>query len=364
MKNIYISTFHNADNYGAVLQCYALYAFLKKNSYNALVINHVNHQILKGYRIFNTSGIKSLLKSILYLKKSIVRKINFRRFRNNINIDNNIKDINYCFKDDDIIITGSDQVWNPKITGGFDDTYFLINSNDNIKKISYAASCGDLKYIEQYSDIFISLIRNLDYISVREKSLQSYLDTRIDKNVELVLDPTLLLNQSEWMHFIYEKPIINEKYIFVYTVGNENSLFINSVNDLSKKTGYKIVYFDQSDLKNKYKCVKDNWYKAGPMEFLNLLYYSEFVITTSFHALSFSIIFNKSFGVVLSDKIDRLVSLLSLVKLENRVINNTNDILTLYNKKIDWNEVNLILDDSRKTSQNWLLGAINNKRGK
>ena len=351
MKKIGITTFHNVENYGALLQTYALYKYLSNCKYDSYIIDYNNTTLTNEYKLLSIKDIPNSIKNLLVIKSCLKRKKNFDSFRKKINIsklDNNT----------DILITGSDQVWNPRITGGIDNYYFLNFKSLSSKKISYAASCGSISELVGYESEFLNMINKLDYISVREKELQEYLQKNTNKNINLTLDPTLLLTKSEWLKCFDNKRIVSDKYIFVYSVGNDNKLFIDSVNLLAKKTGYSIVYFDRSDYKNRYKCNKKNWHKAGPNEFLNLLYNSEFVISTSFHALAVSIILNKEMFVVLSSKPQRLITLTSIFNLENRIVKNIDDIDILLNNKIDWNIVNNKINLQQINSQNWLIKSI------
>ncbi len=362
MNNIYITTFQNADNYGAALQAFALHRFLNTKGYNTSFINYDNKRITKGYKFIRFDNYRLFIKNMIFISDFIARKRNFKKFRKNYVRKNSVNNIDYPFKDGDILITGSDQVWNPSLTGGYDNTYFLKTSNPNTNRISYAASCGDVKEIEKTKDDFISAIKTINHISVREQSLKVFIENNTSIKTELTLDPTLLLDKEEWEKQVSEKRIIKEKYIFVYTVGNDNKLFVNNVNKLAEHLNCKIVYFDQSDFNNRYLCKKVKYYKGGPKEFLNLLYYSEYVLTTSFHALAFSVIFNKKFYVVLSDKIDRLLSLLDIAGLKNRIIYDESDIIKLLNDPIDWESANARINAKRLDSQNWLINSVESKK--
>ena len=365
MKKVLTTTFHLANNYGALLQTYALQYFLSKK-YDTKILNYDNTYVSKWYKLFQPKSniiltLFSYAKSIINYNKEMGRIKNFNKFRDELKmteIINSTSCLNKTLLKYDAIITGSDQVWNPSITNGLDNVYFLDFDNKSIRRISYAASCGSVKVLDGYNDAFLRKTKNIDKISVREKELKDYLEKRIDNEVDLVLDPTLLLKKEEWLSKVGEERLEKNKYIFVYSVGNDNQLFIDSVNKLSRITGYKIVYFDKSDIKHRFKCKKENWYKAGPSEFLNLLFNSEFVVSTSFHALALSIIMNKEIFVTLSSKPDRLITLCDTVGLNNRIVSSVNDIDKLLKENTDWKEINKRLEVERKKSQQWLVDAI------
>ena len=151
---------------------------------------------------------------------------------------------------------------------------------------------------------------------------------------------------------------MSEKYIFVYSVGNANKLFYETVNKLAKETGLKIVFFDKKSIFKRYKKHGIRWYKAGPSEFLNLLYYSELVITTSFHGFVLSSILNKKMFVVLSTYPDRILTTAGTFGLNDRIVRDADKIPKLSIDDIDWSSVNKKIDKVRTDSMKWLLSAI------
>lgn len=254
IKKIYTTTFQNADNYGAILQCYALNKFLSKK-YDAYVINYDNEIISNPYKIIRTFSknpikiIYHFIIDILNIKDSKKRKESFEKFRNKINFTKSIKNFKELeYNNNDIFITGSDQVWNIKITKKLDDIYFLNIKDCNCKKISYAASCGDLSTVSEYENEleFKNRINKLDAISVREADLANYINENMQVKPKVVLDPVFLLNKEDWFKFIGKKRLIKDKYIFVYSLANANKLFYKSIEKLSKETGFKIVYFNKN----------------------------------------------------------------------------------------------------------------------
>ena len=365
-KKIYTITFHRANNYGALLQACALQKFLKNNNYDTTILDYDNLYISDHYRIVKKNK-KNIIKLLLHflikvvnIRKELLRINAFDSFRNKLCISDqlSLKSINSNINNsNNIIISGSDQVWNPRITGGVDPIY-LLEVFDKCKRISYAASCGSTSVLDGYENVFIDKVTKIDKISVREKELKDYLNKRIDNDIELVVDPTLLISKDDWLSIFDNNRIIDEKYIFVYSVDNDNDIFINTVNELSKLTGYKIVYFDRNDLKNRFHCKKENWYKAGPSEFLNLLYNSEYVVSTSFHALALSTVLNKEIFVTLSSKPDRLITLCNAAGLDHRIVDDLSRVDKLLNNKIDWNLVNSKIERLKDKSQKWLINSI------
>lgn len=364
MKKIGVITFHSAHNYGAMLQVYALQN--KINDNEVKIINYRNKKIDGNYKVFKplkgkllVDG-KQIVKDIYLYRKNIKRYRNFESYMNQklsltdkYDSENNLRVNPPKF---DIYITGSDQVWNPNIVGKVSDAYTLNFGSKNVKRISYAASIGSSNIKEKYIEDYKNKLEKIDYISVREEDAKKALQGIIDKPIEVVLDPTLLLTREEWNEEIKNCEKENEKYILAYVV-QENEEYRKIVNYLSKVTGLKVIHFEK---RNKYDNVLRSAYTEGPQEFVNLIKNAEYVVATSFHATVFSIIFNKKFFIVPhSETGSRVTNLLKKLRVEDRVFYNLEDFKKIdYNFETDWNVVERILEKERQKSINWLKNAI------
>ena len=367
MKKILITTFNKAYNYGAQLQEYALQKTINNSNVNCEVLNYSDPEINKHYTLFGigTGNIKTkiirIIKNFVFLNKNIKRKKNFQCFEK--------KYIKYTYKkytektikkekiQKDIYITGSDQVWNPEITGGLSDVYTLNFGNDNIKRISYAASIGNEKNVQKYKKEYQKKLSGLDKISVREESAKKELEKIFpEKNIEVVLDPTLLLNKEEWEVEINNIKPEKEKYILAYIV-EENEEHTKIVNELSQKTNIKIISFER---KKRYNQILRSAYTDGPLEFIKLIKNAEYIVATSFHATVFSIIFNKKFWIVPHKTTgSRVTDLLKKLGISNRAVNTIDEFKERdYNEEIDYERVNKKLEEERKKSIKWLMDAI------
>ena len=148
-----------------------------------------------------------------------VRKRNMRSFRNKYLVDSRQKKLLFLHQLKTLkyscYIVGSDQIWNPDITGGLRKAYFgAFTNNRKEKVIAYAASIGGVSLPPVYNREFSCLLRCVDVISVREKEAIPYIKSLYEGSVIDVLDPVLLLNKEEWLHI--EKQPDRERYIFVY----------------------------------------------------------------------------------------------------------------------------------------------------
>lgn len=363
-----ILTFHDADNYGAVLQAYALKETIKKIEPDVEILNYKQPYIVNNYKIIYTntqnviSYIKSLVSSLVYLCPRIIRKIKYISFRNNyMDISEDIFYNSAEIEGKDVYIVGSDQVWNSEITQN-DETYFL-NFCHHEKKIAYAASIGKDKLNNDEKKFLKDNINNIDYISVREDSAVKIINDLTGMNVNHVLDPTLLADRCIWDKLMCDDKKNKFKYLLVYRL-TDNEEVLRAAELISKRLNLKVLYINnlvlfKNDLirktRYKFKDIKG----VGPSEFVTLVKNASFVVTDSFHGTAFSIIFNKDFITVPhKTRGTRMVSLLNLLKLDHRLITHTKQLKNDYPLKIDYEIPNKLLEREKDKSFAFLKNAI------
>lgn len=321
MVNVGIITFHRAHNYGAVLQAYALFMTLKKlseqNGFDVSFVDYTPDCITEGYRPFPKVSWRILAHPFLLCKLVVTypakkkRYAEFTRFLE--------KNLVFGKKDPseyDIVICGSDQIWNPQITQGVQPFYYG-GEGPNLK-ISYAASFGVSTLPEEVRSDISSLIEKFDAVSLREsQGLNIVKDELNYHNAEQVLDPCLLLNAAEWEELVAREPVFNEEYVLVYRMDNSASV-LKAATTFSKQFKCKIVevsygYEPRDRLTREHEIVLSK----GPEDFLNLIKHAKCVFTNSFHATVFSVIFKKhfySFSIgALSSRIENLLCNLGLL---------------------------------------------------
>lgn len=369
MKKVGIITFHNAHNYGAVLQAYALQEKIKELGYEPCIINYRNRKILKPYKLIKYSKknpikcIKMIYDSLKNYKINKVRYDKFNTFINtNFNMTNAYKTLNKLKKDYpqlDCYITGSDQVWNPGIVGNLSDAYTLNFGNDKINRISYAASIGKSTIEDKYKDDYKSKLSKINYISVREEDAKIELEKILHKDIKVVLDPTLLLSTDEWKSKLTNIDKQTSKYILAYMV-QANDEYKKIVNYLSKKTGLKVIHFDKKKI---YDNELKSAYTAEPFEFIDLIKNAEYVVATSFHATVFSIIFSKKFFVVPHLKTgSRITNLLEKLGIEGRIYHKLEEFENVdYDFETNYIQVKEKLKEEKEKSIKFLKEAIENK---
>lgn len=360
-KKIGIITFHRAINYGAILQVYALQKKIEQLGGKCEVLDYRNDILEARHKEKSFSDIKNLkdiLRYILIYRNYNKKHKKFRNFINeNISLSRvyNFEELEELSDKYDLFITGSDQVWNYSITN-FDTAYFLDFVNDSVKKNSYAASFGISNIPKELKNKYYELLKDYNHMSLRELQGANIIKQLYDKEVDVVLDPTLLLNKNEWVN-IANNNLIKDKYILIYAFGGSKYL-MNLAKKLSDITGLKIVTISNN---YKYSLNIKHIKTAGPEEFLGLFKNAEYVFTNSFHGTAFSINFNKQFFTEFLPEEhgvnSRLEDILDLFNLRNRQVKNDN--INILNSTIDYVTVNKKLAAEREKSIAFLSRIIN-----
>ena len=361
-------TIHNANNYGAILQTFALQKILC--TYGKVeVIDYNNKHISISLDLlrmkFSLHGLLGIGKDIfrLYPRKKVIKK--FKQFSSKyINVteefDSNSIQSNKKLNNYDVYIAGSDQIWNPTCISEncrIDDIYFLSFAPKNTKKISYASSIGNHIYSESEKEQVINLLNDFHAISVREKDGKTQLENILNQEIKHVLDPTLLLSKEEWINTldIKENTTHKEKYILVYSVP-KSPLIRSAVGYYSKKLALKVISIDQGLSPG--ATVDEHIRDAGPLDYLELFLNAEFIITDSFHGTCFSVNFEKQFiSVSPGVHSNRIESFLFLIGLENRIVKSEEDFDSV-NKLIDFEKINMNLRSERDKSLYYLNKAL------
>lgn len=253
-----------------------------------------------------------------------------------------------------MLFYGSDQIWNPEITNGYDEMLFAhITNSAKIKNIAYSASCGDLTAIEKYgTSTFLDYLKGFDTISVREKELQQFLTANSIENLETV-DPSFLIDREQYCEAFKIKAEPHEKYILVYELHN-NELLEKVAKVASKKLNCKIVTIYGNINYSKHD--RQNIFDAGPIEFIKYIAEAEYVLTNSFHGMAFSLIFKKNFNILLPpSRTSRITDFLDRINLENRIITEEADACF---DEIDYATVSFLLNQRIAQSKAYIKKAI------
>lgn len=353
-----IVTFHRAINYGAVLQAYALEKFIKNGlcCKNVEIIDYQKQAQKEAYKLFRpNNSLLSIVQNLYTLLNINSLNAKYRKYRSFVEkyIDlssNSYDDTNTELLSKDstrysYLISGSDQIWNVRMSD-FDESYFLA-FNNNAKKIAYAPSLGRLDFTPLEEEYFIRYLKTYNILSVREYQSREYLKKFYSKEIPVVIDPVFLISAQKWDE-IAIKPNISGKYILFYSLGNVAGIR-KFVKKLSRVTGIKVVTILKS-LRDVFSGFETR-FDAGPQDFLGLISNAEYVVTDSFHAVSFSLVYHRKFWAFSPSESagergswTRIPNLLNIAGLENRILNADNcDSVNIYEsidfKKVDSNLV-------------------------
>lgn len=350
-------TYHNAVNYGAVLQTYALQQVQLNMSVQNEIIDYcpkkVRYRSVKVH-IFKSIVIYTIRVFLLLLhivQKRKQKKI-FQQFvADTLILTGKYKDLKTLQASPpkaELYIAGSDQLWNVNVS--LKRAFFLDFGDDRAKRISYAVSMGNCPEPEAYQDQMYELLRRFDSISVREKIAQEYLDNLFDHSrpIHVHFDPIFLLSREEWLTFSKERRM-NSPYILCIPLGG-HPLLNQSLQLLKKLTGCQTVIID-TEVFTRLKGDVRLW-DVTPQEFVNLIHNAEYVLTASFHGTAFSTLLNKKFfSFVGNSAPGRITCLLEKLGLMHRIIRGIDDINT---QDIDYSMCNCILEREKALAIEYL----------
>lgn len=344
-SEIKIINYWFAVNYGASLTCYALKRFIEKQGYSVKTINYVEENIALN-RKYETSGAKAFAEEFLNLTKKYSDLKSLKELNNNT----------------ETFVVGSDQVWRYdlyKFHGG--NIYQLDFVNDDRKKIAYSASFGADKFIapQLEKDIFKHYIKRFNAISVREKSGLKILENDFGiKGANHILDPVFTLEEDDIKQIISDKKENRNKYIasFRYLTASQKEWCVDFETKFAGKKGLsleKLVFTDKCDIK----------------EFVSFIKNCDFLISDSFHAICFAILFKKPFVILgLADEVvDRMHSLLETFDIDKKLLIKKEEMVQkvlderiseLSEIEINYDNVAEIIEKEKKVAQKWFEQAL------
>lgn len=376
-EKVGIATYMNNYNYGSILQAYSLMTFIRNLGYDAYILDfldmncrHNKKMRVKLYKDKLLCGIKHpiiLLSEIkrkgkLKKEEKIINTQKMCVFKNFQKKYMYFSKLNYMeHKTFSAFVCGSDQIWKLTIPGLH--YFFFLQFAVPEKRIAYAPSfgcdflpCYNKKQFKKYVNSFAA-------ISVREKSGVNIIKKELGIEVPQVLDPVLLLGQEYWYkllndsaHSMNETALENDQYILCYFL-NENAKGLEIISKLEKTLKIKIVWIESGvkAFNNAHECC------PTPFEFVNLVKNAAYVVTDSFHGVAFACMMNTNFYVVkrnytsCPEQNTRIQSILEMLHLQSRIIENPANFEF---EKIDFVEVNSILEIEREKSSNFLSTAL------
>lgn len=372
-----ILTLPQETNYGGILQNYALQQILLQMGHEPITIDRHNKKGFKSVYIQTASFIKRLILRYLLNRNvttlwspfiteeeyAIISSKTQEFINNNIKLtrriystDLEIIDKEYLF---DGYVVGSDQVWLDKYCP---NSFLDFVKRKDVKKVVFSASCGEKSFLRNSNKLQICkrLAKDFAGISVREYQLVDECRSLLGLDVQWLLDPTMLLNRDDYFKFV--KTQDNDSILFSYILDN-NSWKKQIVEKVSKDLSLKIIngnvhrYYKRNTDAHIDECIF-----PSVEDWLTNIFYSDFVVTDSFHGTVFAILFNKQFLTIANKRrgLNRFTSLLKMFQLENRLIYDhelINDI-NIMARPIDYLQINKILKDKVSDSLCFLRKAL------
>lgn len=352
MKNVGILTLHIGDNYGALLQCYALRHCI--NKFPECEATIINYDSGRKFPVYDTADVQ---RQYEYKCKKFDF---FNRECNGISGKSFTEVDHPEMKGYDYYITGSDQVWNTSFSF-VKETYFLDFVPETAKRIAYAASIGiSTQSPKLKREWFERNLPKFSAISIREASNKDFVQQFTDKEVYSVVDPTILLDREEYDSLCEGTKYPDGEYMVLYFLKHDDSfpLIIEYANMLSRKYGLKVMYSFADIPKRVFKNESETFYYSDPKEFVALIKHAKFVITNSFHGTVFSLKYHVPFYTYLVGSMSsRVTDMLTEVGLEDRIVYGykslENDAMELSFEKADQ-----VLGDKIKESVCFLKKAL------
>lgn len=363
MKKIAIVTITRGENVGNRLQNYALQQVLSNLNFDTETLNNYNSNKDLIHNLYcKIKRYIYILKMIVINKKFAIKRIKFFKDFNN----KNIKFSKYCIyykKYDkkinriyDFFIAGSDQIWNPNYKENAYNNFLMFTSKE--KSISYAASFGSSNIPQNRKSEYKNYLKHINHLSVREEAGKQIVEELTGrKDVEVLVDPTMLLSANEWDK-VSNKPIqlnrLNKKkYILNYFLGDLPKEWNDEINRVALENDCDII-----NILDK----KSDFYKTGPSEFLYLEKNAFLIFTDSFHSCVFALIYKTPFIVFsrqqkgLVSMNSRLDTLLSKFNMQDRKFSGkiTKELINC-----DFSNVDNILKEEREKSDKFLKKALN-----
>lgn len=325
---IKIITIHNIPNFGSIFQCLALCEYLKKTGCENVEVIDYNPDYFKAKTLRTKIG---RIINYKYYKRRTKKFNNFisKYIPTTKRSSTTLKELEKNEINADLYIAGGDQLWNVYHECGRDDAYKLTWANG--RKISYGTSLGQTDFTDIQLLELGRKIADYEYVAVRESSSVGMLK-KVGVNAFHCVDPVFLLDSEYYEEFL--KPIDQPKYLLVYLV-TPSPLLEKCIRYLSEKYNLKIILCSGFSK----KCTCDLFLKdLGPDEILSYIRNAEIVLSSSFHATSFSILFKKQFFTILPDEHtnERIEDLLKMRELYNRIIKNDSDFEKKLSQKVDY----------------------------
>ena len=358
-------TCHDVYNHGASLQAYALQTYLESIGHTIEIIGYKPDYLSRHYQLWNVDNSvydKPIIKQLYLVAKLPVRllalkrkrlfdiftkkylKLTTKRYHSSEELKRNPPQA-------DVYIAGSDQIWNTLFQTGRDDAFYLDFAPSSAKRISYAASFATEDVADEYRPFIRKMLQNFDAVSIRERCSLPLLASLGRTDGVAVCDPVFLLTREQWENMLPNQQI-HEKYLLVY-----DTEYSPKVKEIAKRIAKekKLKIYNVSAFQIGY-ADKDLW-ASSPTDFVQLIRGASYVVSNSFHATAFSLIFERDFCVVNRTEgiNERMKSLLEGYHLEERMVS---AYAALPLASIDYQEVRILLQKDIDYSKDFLKKTL------
>jgi hypothetical protein len=360
-------TCHEVYNHGASLQEYALLAYLQEQGHEAETIHYKPHYLSNHFKFWSVSnpkfdsnlilrliynGLKLPKRLLILPRKKAFDKFSAKYIKATAKLYKTNEELKADLPEADAYICGSDQIWNSFFQNGKDPAFYLDFVPDNKLKISYAASFAIDALEESIKPFVKEKVSRLNAISVREPSGKKILENLGITDVTHVSDPVFLVDIAQWEQITAPRAL-QEDYVYVYDCDSD-PLIALFVEKLKTKHQLKIVTTNDN-----IKYADKNFSLDGPDVFLSLIRNASFVVSNSFHAVAFSIIFKKQFTVFnRSEKINtRMRDFVQILYIEEVLLKNKQEVIN-FDYVINYEQVAPKLNELIERSKAFLAKAL------
>ena len=330
-----IVTVYNSENCGSFLQAYALSRTLQKKNHEVVFIR----QNFKDHSVSPRNRLKMLVKTALRGNFSGVKRLKQKHFA----FMDACKKLKIVDKYDDVscFILGSDVIWDITVPFFLNHYPFFWGTQfKNKKTISYAASLGSADETDVKNTSFIPIaLNNINTISVRDETSRRSLKPFCKKEIQVVCDPTYLLNKKEYDDIA--KPLDLSDFIFLYYYGNVEKDYEAIIKLIAQKESLKIVTFGNGNQWCDINLAYD------PLLFLSIYDKAKYIITNTFHGTVFATIYEKKFVVIKNEK-TKIIDVLKMCGLSNKMTQTSDDIISILHSDFDYETTRCNIEAERK----------------
>lgn len=346
MMNDGVVTVYNSENCGSFLQAYAMARIIKKNGCEALMVRQNFGDHSSSYLNY----LKAMVRATLGGNFSGARRLRERRSLFLRAVSDKLQIVEKHEKVDCYVL-GSDTIWDVSIPFFRNHAEFFWGTQfEDTKIISYAPSVGHAKAdnVEKCGFIREALSR-MSAVSVRDEISRALLQPYCDKEIQIVCDPTYLLDRADYDAIA--KPTELKDFLFIYYYGKMPVDDRQAIQTFAKQKGLKTVVFGGANPWCDISLAYD------PLLFLSIYDKADYIITNTFHGTVFATIYEKRFAVLKNEK-QKILDVLRMCNMSDKMTNGSEDISAILNGEFDYATTRQRISAEREKSLRYLKTAI------